>query len=320
MNEEEGSLVEFSENGSFASLRIALLWDELLEKVERSPTAALGLLDIAISRPPASRGSVIALTPTLRDATAHALGELSPTDAWDFVDAIVRKMHGVYTRDEIKVVALPAARLAAQDPHGAIELLCRPDPTGAHENLFPAIAEGIAQAFNRVELALADAPPGVLARLVSNGGKLAEESAKSPPVLTALTNAILVLAQDELILVRSALMPLLLDDNQAGLAEKFFATLDATELLFEVQHIGEASAFGACQFFQSLVPGNPPNEQTVRIHSLAFRPNHLPFTRCFIKPRSSSVSKARLAVVFDKPRSREASSSDRVIFPLLPPL
>ena len=72
--------------------------------------------------------------------------------------------------------------------------------------------------------------------------------------------------------------------------------------------------------FQSLVPGNPPNEQTVRIHSLAFRPNHLPFTRCFIKPRSSSVSKARLAVVFDKPRSREASSSDRVIFPLLPPL
>ena len=252
MNEEEGSLVEFSENGSFASLRIALLWDELLEKVERSPTAALGLLDIAISRPPASRGSVIALTPTLRDATAHALGELSPTDAWDFVDAIVRKMHGVYTRDEIKVVALPAARLAAQDPHGAIELLCRPDPTGAHENLFPAIAEGIAQAFNRVELALADAPPGVLARLVSNGGKLAEESAKSPPVLTALTNAILVLAQDELILVRSALMPLLLDDNQAGLAEKFFATLDATELLFEVQHIGEASAFGACQFFRPI--------------------------------------------------------------------
>lgn len=253
MNEGEGSLSDASEDGSFASLRIALLWDELLEKVERTPTAALGLLDIAISRPPASRGSVIALTPMLHDATAQAVGELLPADAWDFVDAIVRKMHGVYTRDEIKVVTFPATRLAAQDPHGAIELLCRPDPCVAHENLFPVIANGIAQAFDRVELALAGAPPGVLVRLISNGGTLAGQSAKSPPVLTALTNAIPALSHDELLRARSILLPLLLEDNQAGLAEKFFATLDERELLVEVQHLGEASAFRARQFFRPIV-------------------------------------------------------------------
>lgn len=249
MSEGQGSFAEASEDDSFASLRIALLWDELLEKVERSPTAALGLLDIANSRSPASRGSVIALTPVLYDATARAVGELSPADAWDFVGAIVRKMHGVYTPAEIKVVAFPATKLAAQDPAGAIELLSRPDPSDAHGYLFPMIAEGVAQAFGRAESTLVGAPPSVLARVVSNGGTLAREVATSPPVLVALANAIPMLSYDELLPVRAALLPLLLEDSQVGIAEQLFATLDETELLVEVQHLGEASAFGARLFF-----------------------------------------------------------------------
>ncbi len=252
MSEREGRLAEVSNDDSFASLRIGLLWDELMEKVERSPTAALGLLDIAISRSPVSRESVAALISTMHDATAQAVDRLLPADAWDFVGAILRKMHGVYTRDQIKLVVSPAMRLAAQDPDGAIELLCRPVPDGGYDDLLPVIANGLAQVFDRAEFSIASAPPVVLSQLVSNGGLLARLSTNSPHVLTALSNAIPQLLHDDLLSLRSALLPLLLDDSQARLAEQFFATLDEKELLVEVKHLGDACSFGARLFFRPI--------------------------------------------------------------------
>jgi hypothetical protein len=64
-----------SESADEASLRLALLWNELLEKAETSPTAILGLLDILRSRGRFSSEDVMPFLPVLlRGVDPHLEG------------------------------------------------------------------------------------------------------------------------------------------------------------------------------------------------------------------------------------------------------
>lgn len=252
MNNGEGGLAETNDDDSLASLRIALLWDELYGKLERSPSAALGLLDIANSRLSVSTETTQALIPLLRDATSQALTELRPSDAWDFVGAIVRKMHGVYSPMEIQLVSAAAIDLAKQDPVGALELLSRPDPDNALEILAPLIGTGMGANFEDAENALAVTAPTVLARMISVGGELARVTARSSLLLSALARAIPSLSQEELLRVRLALLPWLIDDDQLAILEPLINTLDVEEILDEVGHLGKVNDFRARSFFRPI--------------------------------------------------------------------
>lgn len=69
LSDREVSLLGDRDTDSAATLRIALLWDELLDKLDRTPTAALGLLDIANSGLISSAEAVRSLEPQLAEAT-----------------------------------------------------------------------------------------------------------------------------------------------------------------------------------------------------------------------------------------------------------
>lgn len=252
MRNAEGSLVETNDDDSLASLRIALLWDELYGKLERSPSAALGLLDIANSRLSVTPETTQALIPLLRDATSQALTELGPSDAWDFVGAIVWKMHGVYSPTEIQLVSGAAIGLAKRDPIGALELLSRPDPENALEILAPLIGAGMGANLEDAENALAGTAPKVLARMISLGGELTRVAASSSLLLSALGRAIPTLSQEELLRVRSAILPWLVDDDQLAIMEALINTLDQDEVLAEVEHLGEVNDFRARSFFRPI--------------------------------------------------------------------
>jgi hypothetical protein len=248
MGDREGSLIETSEDSSVASLRIALLWDELLEKVDRSPTAALGLLDIANSRSTLSADTAQSLTPLLREATSQALSALPTADAWDFVAAIVRKMHAVFPDSAVKYVSEAAGGLAQRDPEGALALLSRPDADDALAVLWPTIALGLADGFLGAEPALISAEPGVLARLLASGRPLAEAAAISPSMISGMARALSTLQPEQLAAAKTALLPLLTNDDQVEAAVPLIASLDEEELLAEVLHLERANGLSSTAY------------------------------------------------------------------------
>jgi len=77
-----------------ALLRISLLWDELVRKIDTTPTAALGLLDIADSRGVWNSDTLDALDSAIEIAVRSAIAGMSPDQAWEFTTALVRKMRG----------------------------------------------------------------------------------------------------------------------------------------------------------------------------------------------------------------------------------
>ena len=173
LSDREIDLLGKRDTDSAAALRIALLWDELLDKLPQTPTAALGLFDIANSGMVSNTAAIKLLEPRLAEATRRAAGSLPPNDAWDFVGAIARKMQG---HD------MPAGRIAVEQlveylaehaPDGAVSLLRQPDPKGAIDDLLPSIAIGLGNgAAPRVEHVLVEATTDIIARLVSQGGAL----------------------------------------------------------------------------------------------------------------------------------------------------
>lgn len=252
MTDRQIGLIGGQDDNTFSALRIALLWEELHDKLDRAPTAALGLLDIANSRMSSNPQVALELVPLLRDATQRAVTQLSEREAWDFVGALVRKMQDVYPPSDMYFLADAAEHLARVRPDGALALLGQHEPSGAVETLLPAIAAGIADSFSVAESALVTTEPGVLARLICVGGRFAEQAASSPSVLSALAEAVPGLSAADLKALSTALLPLLVLDEHLPVAGPLIDTLEEDELLAEVRHLSQAGAFRAQSFFGPL--------------------------------------------------------------------
>ena len=80
-----------SGDGSEAGLRLALLWNELLEKAETSPMAILGLLDILRSRGKFSTRDFMPFLPVLLRGIELAKANLGVSDLLHFVLTLVGK-------------------------------------------------------------------------------------------------------------------------------------------------------------------------------------------------------------------------------------
>jgi len=91
LSHEEIRLVGSHESGSYSALRIALMWEELKSNLERSPSAALGLLDIANSRTSADPEIVASLQPAILEAAHRAVTTLSSSEAWELIGALAKK-------------------------------------------------------------------------------------------------------------------------------------------------------------------------------------------------------------------------------------
>lgn len=121
LNDVSSQFDDRDDPGNAAALRISLLWDELLEKLDRSPTAILGLLDIANTRLSREGSAISQLKAALSAAPKRAIAELSPADAWSFIDALARKLSSGHFPEQIPAVLNVAVDLAKQDALSAIE-------------------------------------------------------------------------------------------------------------------------------------------------------------------------------------------------------
>lgn len=254
LSERELTLLGGHDADSAAALRIALLWDELLDKLDRMPTAALGLLDIANSGMVNNTAALKSLEPRLAEATRKAGGCLPPHDAWDFVGAIARKMQGYDMPSGRSAVEQLSTRLAERSPVGALSLLRQPDPHGAIADLIPSIAEGLGNgAAPQVEEMLLEAPSDVIARLVSHGGSLTGRVAENDSLIERMG---VVLSEVDRELADNAgttLLPFLVENRHLPAALPIFARLGPLEIAEELRWLGDANGFNATRLCALLI-------------------------------------------------------------------
>lgn len=254
LSDDDIDLLGDRDTDSAAALRIALLWDELLDKLHQTPTAALGLLDIANSGMVSNAAAVKLLEPRLAEATRRAGGSLSTNDAWDFVGAIARKMQGHNMPAGRIAVEQLASHLAESAPEGAVSLLQKPDPKGAIDDLIPSIAIGLGNgAAPRVEQVLVEAPMDVIARLVSQGGALTSRVAKDDELIRRM--GVVLADVDKELAGRAGMMllPYLIEDRQLSAAIPIFDRLGPEAIAAELRWLRDANDFQAKRLSAALI-------------------------------------------------------------------
>lgn len=104
-------------------LRLTLLWEELLERSESSPTAVLGLIDIARSRD-AGGPKWARLGDVVSRAIERSVNSLDTEDAWDFLCRLLRKLEDLRLDGAIvRSLRAAGAELARRDWQAAFRCL-----------------------------------------------------------------------------------------------------------------------------------------------------------------------------------------------------
>lgn len=129
-------------------LRLSLLWDELREKSVTSPTAVLGLLDIANTRKSTVAGWTT-LRPAIVTALSLAAGRMPPEEAWGFIRALFGKTASLPARADIwDNIAESASALTRRDLDAAFAAIARIEESAGIEGslLIDAVAANLDEA------------------------------------------------------------------------------------------------------------------------------------------------------------------------------
>lgn len=233
-----------SDGDSAAALRISLLWEELSGKLATTPTAALGLLDIANSGRVQDRAALSVLERPLTRAIEQAAETLPSAEAWDFLSAMIRKLQGRPMPSGRRALSATTEVLAGRAPAGGVALLAQTEPDSATRDLVPSIAAGIAAADHGLAVrALTSAPPQVLGRLIAESPALAACVAGDETLVGVAAQALPALDAPLMAAVSRNLLPSLTEDWQIVLAEPLIERLDGTQLADEVTRLGLANDF-----------------------------------------------------------------------------
>lgn len=234
--------------GAEAELRISLLWNELYEKLETSPNAALGLLDIANSRSIRNLDAIRRLEPELGRAAQRAASTLPPFEAWRFLLALTDKLRDVRLQLTVaKAIRGAAIHLAGREPIDALANVEMLATARGHELLLGAVGDGIAPGFDdRRAAAVAEVNPANFLQLLLLSPVLAEVSLTRYAVLSnRLAIALAEASPETRDDARRRLLRLLVDDRQADAAQILIAGLNCSELLAEAKHLSVANGLAA---------------------------------------------------------------------------
>ncbi|WP_292505227.1 hypothetical protein, partial [Mesorhizobium sp.] len=185
------------EQGSQETLRLSLLWEELAGKIDTEPHAALGLLDIANTRPARRAELVERLTPALAAAANSAASRMPPADAWRFLQVLIGKLG--QTRWQLSLarsVRSTTTALATRTPLDAVAAVPVLLRESGGDFLLGGLANGLARAkpFHPIAEALAGLPPLDLLKVMLGAQDLAaaafrEDAGLESPLATGIEHA-----------------------------------------------------------------------------------------------------------------------------------
>lgn len=226
--------------GSESALRVSLLWNDLRRKLASSPTAALGMLDIANTRKVRQVELIRELEPALARSAAMAAATMQAGDAWRYLGALIQKLEGL--RPSISVensIRTAAVDLAARHPIETVEVLSSLNVEPQRELLVSAAADGLAQSLdlNIAEL-LSRLDGNDLLQLLFASAMLAEGCVSRFPVISSALASALRTADDGVRAeARCRLLGLLVEDHHADPAQLLIDDLDADDLVKETIHV-----------------------------------------------------------------------------------
>ena len=243
LSEHEVALAGPNEAETSALLRISLLWDELVAKIDTTPTAALGLLDIASSRGVWNPETLNALDPAIETATRAAVANMPSEQAWEFMTALMLKMHGLHLDSGRRALRAATGGLTAKSPAGAVRFLSQPLSEDIMADLIPVIANQMsALSSEESSTAFISAHSDVIGRIISSSDAMARRVAGEPLLRDRVSAALSELDPEMFVAVRGRLLPLLLTEGQQPLAALLIATLDFSGLLDEVRHLAASDS------------------------------------------------------------------------------
>jgi hypothetical protein len=226
--------------GNESALRVSLLWDDLRRKLPSSPTAALGMLDIANTREVRQVDLIRELEPALARAATMAATTMQADDAWRYLGALVQKLEGISPSMSVaKAIRTVAVDLASRHPVETLEVLSALNVQPQRALLVSAAADGLSRALdiNLAEL-LGRLDGEDLLDLMLSSASLAESTIGRFPAFSFALAAALRTA-DEAVRAEAGrrLLGLLVDDPHVEPARLLVDELDTDALIKEAAHL-----------------------------------------------------------------------------------
>ncbi len=226
--------------GSESALRVSLLWDDLRRKLPSSPTAALGMLDIANTRKVRQVELIRELEPALARSAAMAAATMQTEDAWRYLGALIQKLGGLHPSMSVeKSIRTAAVDLAACHPAETVAVLSSLNVEPQRGLLVSAAADGLARSLDLDIAELLSRLNGEdLLDLMFASAKLAERAISRFPVFSsALATALRTADYGVRAEARRQLLKLLVDDHHVDPARLLMDDLDVDGLVKEAAHV-----------------------------------------------------------------------------------
>ncbi|MFM0348140.1 GAP1-N1 domain-containing protein [Paraburkholderia sp. RL17-347-BIC-D] len=242
--------------GSESALRVSMLWDDLRRKLPKSPTAALGMLDIANTRRVRQVDLIRELEPALARSAAMAATTMQAEDAWRFLGALIQKLEGLLpTLSLEKPIRDAAVDLASRHPIETLDVISALNLEPQKALLVSAAADGLSRSLN-VDVAqmLSRLDAKNLLDLMFASASLAKGTLGRYPIFSSALAAALRTADD---CVRAEairlLLGLLVDDCQVEPARMLINDLDADGLVKEARHLHAVNGLSSTEIRGVLV-------------------------------------------------------------------
>lgn len=242
--------------GSESALRVSLLWDELRRKLPNSPTAVLGMLDIANTRKVRQLNVIRELEPALARAAAMAARTMQARDAWQYLGALVQKMEGLRPSLTIaKSIRTVAVDLSSRHPVETLEVLASLNVEPQRELMISAAGEGLSRTLNlEIANSLARLNATDLLALVLGSSSLAQGLLESFPRFSIpLASALRSVNDGVLAEARRRLLGLLVDDSHVEPARVFIDDLDSDDLIKETLYLHSVNGLKSTKIRDVLV-------------------------------------------------------------------
>jgi hypothetical protein len=242
--------------GSESALRISLLWDELRRKLPRSPTAALGMLDIANTRKTRQVDLIRELEPSLARSAVMAATTMQAEDAWRYLGALIQKLEGFRPSMSVaKSIRIAAVGLASRHPVETLEVLSSLNVEPQRRLLVGAAADGLSRSLDLNVAELLSRLDGKdLLDLLFASASLAERTIGRFPAFSFALAAALRTADDDVRAeARRRLLGLLVDDIHVEPARLLVNDLNADGLVNEAVHLHAVNGLNSAEIRAVLV-------------------------------------------------------------------
>ncbi|KWF15209.1 hypothetical protein WL82_28925 [Burkholderia ubonensis] len=242
--------------GSESALRVSLLWDDLRRKLPNSPTAALGMLDIANTRKIRQVDLIRELEPELARSAAMAATTMQAEDAWRYLGALVQKLEGRFSSLSFeKSIRAAAIDLASGHPIETLDVISALTLEPQKALLVSAAGDGLSRSLDLdVAERLSRLDGKDLLDLLFASASLAEGTLGRFPVLSFALAAALRTADDGVRAeARRLLLGLLVDDTHVEAARLLVSDLDTDGLVKEAGHLNAVNGLSSAEIRGVLV-------------------------------------------------------------------